>query len=55
MFEIGKKYKLNTIKGRYYTGIVLSEDDLFIMIQDKYDDKIGLKKEDIEEWKEVQQ
>lgn len=51
MFEVGKKYKINTIKGRFYTGIVLEEDSLFVLINDKYNDKVGIKKEDIEEWK----
>lgn len=54
MFEIGKKYKINTIKGRFYTGIVLEEDSLFVLINDKYNDKIGIKKEDIEEWKLIE-
>jgi hypothetical protein len=53
MFEVGKRYKINTIKGRFYTGIVLKKDDLFVFIKDKYDEKVGIKLEDVEEFKEV--
>lgn len=53
MFEPGKKYKINTIKGRFYTAIVLEEDEVFIKAQDKYGEIIVIRKDLIEDSKEI--
>lgn len=53
MFKIKRKYKINTNKGRFYTGEILEEDDIFISIKDKYGDTVGIKKDDIAEFKEL--
>jgi hypothetical protein len=54
MFEIQSKYKLNTHNGRFYTGTIISEDEHFILLIDKFGDELGIAKTDIKDFKKIE-
>jgi hypothetical protein len=53
MFEIGKTYKIQDLRGTYYTATIIEETETQISFTDLHGTKQGLSKLDISRWKEV--
>ena len=45
---MGKRVRIILIGNHYYSGIVLSEDDSFITIRDKFSKQVSIQKNRIE-------
>lgn len=54
MFEIGKKYKIQDLEGIYYTATIIQETDHAIFFTDLNNQKVGLAKQQILKWKEIE-
>lgn len=52
-YEVGKRVQIILSNNYFYSGVVLSEDDMFIFIKDKANMKVSINKKDIQVVKEV--
>ena len=51
--RVGKTFQIILSNNFSYTGVVLSEDDFFIVIKDKFGLQVSLGKKDIQVLKEI--
>lgn len=42
--RIGKRVRMILVGDRYYSGIILKEDDLLILIKDKFNQEVSIGK-----------
>ena len=54
MFEIGKTYKIQDLKGTYYTATIIEENETQISFTDLHGIAQGMLKIEIKRWKEVE-
>ena len=54
MFEIGKKYKIKDVDGIYYTALITEETSTHITFIDLHGEKQGLKIDQIDKWKQIE-
>ncbi len=45
--RIGKKVKIILIGDRFYSGLILSEDNYLIVIKDKFENEVSIGKQSI--------
>ena len=46
--RIGSRVRIVLVNGFHYTGTILSEDDLILIIRDKFNSEVSLRKADIQ-------
>lgn len=54
MERVGERVQIILSNNFSYSGIILDEDDFFIIIRDKFGQKVSLGKKDIQTIKEIQ-
>lgn len=54
MFEVGKKYKIKDKEGIYYTALITEETLTHISFIDLNGEKQGLRIEQIDKWKQIE-
>lgn len=52
--RLGKKFKIILVGDRYYSGIIISEDENMITIKDKFENNVSFGKQNIISMEEIE-